>query len=281
MKYGFFPGCSYKSEAGYADSVNAINRALGIELTEIQDWNCCGATAMFSLNETNALAITGRLFALATQQGFDEIVTTCNACYTTLRKSKEIFENHPAEINHINRLLSHENLKLSRLLPVRHYLDVLWHDVAKDTWLQKLKISMVNIKVAAYYGCQLTRPWADLDHPEKPTILDQFVERIGFTPIDHSAKTLCCGASHFFPYEQDCRKLITRIIGEVMRKGGQLITTLCPLCQFNLDSAQSNIELPSVPVPYFTQLAGIALGFTPKELGMKKLLIPIEKVFKP
>jgi len=279
MRYGFFPGCSYKSEAGYAESVAAINQELGIELIQLSDWNCCGATAMFSLDDTKALALTARLFALANSQGFDQIVTTCNACYTTLKKAKHIFESHPEAITPINAQLSHEGLKVENLCPVRHYLDVLYHDVDAHVWPQATSNFDSEIKVAPYYGCQLTRPWADLDQPERPTILDKFITRIGFRTVDHSAKTLCCGASHFFPYEQECGRLIKRIIGEMVRKGAQMITTVCPLCQFNLDSMQSKIDMPSVPVPYFTQLAGLALGFKPNELGMQKLLVPWQQLF--
>jgi len=279
MRYGFFPGCSYKSEAGYAESVAAVNQELGIELTELSDWNCCGATAMFSLNETEALAINARLFALANSQGFDQIVTTCNACYTTLKKAKHIFESNPEAIAPINTQLSHEGLSVENLCSVRHYLDVLHNDVAADVWSQRASTFNSEFKVAAYYGCQLTRPWADLDQPERPTILDEFITRIGFKTVDHSAKTLCCGASHFFPYEHECGRLIKRIIGEVVRKGAQMITTVCPLCQFNLDSMQAKTSMPSVPVSYFTQLAGLALGFTPRELGMQKLLVPWQQLF--
>ena len=281
MNYGFFPGCAYSSEAGYQESVNALNGVLGIELTEIQDWNCCGATTMFSLNHLDALALTGRLFALADRQGFDQIVTTCNACYTTLRKSGEILNGEPQTLSHIKDRLFGEGLKIERILPVRHYLEILYHDIAEDVWRStKRPEYTLRLKVAAYYGCQLTRPWGDLDHPERPTILDRFIQRIGYSPVDHSAKTICCGGSHFMPYEKECRILIRRIISEVQYKGAQVMTTLCPLCQFNLDASQDKIGLTPIPVPYFTQLAGLVLGLSPDELGMKKLLVPIQEVLQ-
>jgi heterodisulfide reductase subunit B len=200
MRYGFFPGCSYRTEAGYAESVEAINRTLGIELTELSDWNCCGATAILSLDETNTLALSARLFALAAKQGFDQIITTCNACYTILRKAKTILATNPVDVRLINTQLADEHLQLEHFPPVRHYLEVLYYDIDKEAWPNRLPEHFMNINVAAYYGCQLVRPWGDLDHPERPTILDRFVERIGFKPLPHSAKTLCCGASHLFPY---------------------------------------------------------------------------------
>jgi heterodisulfide reductase subunit B len=131
------------------------------------------------------------------------------------------------------------------------------------------------MSVAGYYGCQLNRPWNDLGDAQHPTILENFLYRLGFTPIEHSAKTICCGASHTVAYAKDCRTLIGRIIGETQKKGAHMITTVCPLCQFNLDAGQSGLKLPPMPVPYISQLAGLALGLDPSRLGFDKLLVPM------
>jgi len=277
VKYGFFPGCSYSSAAGYRESIDAINRLFGIQLVEIPDWNCCGATALFSLNEFKALALTGRLFALSQASGFREIVTVCNACYTTLRKANQILSNNPEIVSKINEDLSKEGLSLEGEFSVRHYLDVLYNDVPEETWSENLTERLKDYEVACYYGCQFTRPWGDIDHMEQPTILDRFIERLGFLPVDHSARTICCGASHAISYAKECRLLISRIIREVRAKGGRVITTICPLCQFNLDSGQKGISNP-IPVPFFTQLAGLALGINASELGLDKLLVPINRI---
>jgi len=278
VKYTFFPGCAYHAAAGYEESVDAVNKAIGLELQEIPDWNCCGATPYFGMDKTKGLALTGRLFALAQAQGVDEIVTTCNACFTTLRKVSELFTDHPEKLRQVNGRLQAEGLHVYGPVKVRHYLDVLVHDVPKDTWLQKKAVDLSHISVAAYYGCQLNRPWNDLGDPEHPTILEDFLRILGFSPVEHSAKTQCCGASHAVAYAKDCRPLIARIIGEAHSKGADMVTTVCPLCQFNLDTSQGGLTLPPVPVPYFSQLAGLALGLSPGELGLKKLLVPIPGV---
>jgi heterodisulfide reductase subunit B len=280
LTYGFFPGCAYKTAAGYMDSVDAVNRVLGIVLEEVSDWNCCGATAIFSLNQLDALTLNGRLIALANKQGFDQIVTICNACYTTLRKANRIFGENQDNISRINEKLAQENLEITTLLPVRHYLEILCYDIAEDVWSGKRPDYIDKLKVAAYYGCQLTRPWGDLDQTERPKILDQLLEKLGFQVIDHSAKTFCCGAAHFLPYEKDCQPLIRRILDEAKRKGAQLISTLCPLCQFNLDAAQAKLTRSPIPIPYFSQLAGLALGISPKELGLQKLLAPMKDLLE-
>jgi heterodisulfide reductase subunit B len=278
LTYGFFPGCAYTTAAGYRESVEAVNRRLGIELIEIADWNCCGATSVFSLNQDDALILTGRLFALAEAQGQEQILTVCNACYTTMRKASQMLEQSPPDLARVNAGLSREGLTLSRLLPVRHYLEILYEDVPAEVWSAGRPDNIGRIKVAAYYGCQLTRPWADLDHAERPALLDRFFHRLGFQAVDHSARTLCCGASHALPYEKDCRPMIRRIVEEARRRGAHFISTLCPLCQFNLDSLQKPAEAPPIPVPYFSQLAGLALGIPPQHLGFGKLLIPAENL---
>jgi len=278
MTYGFFPGCAYATAAGYRESVDTVNRQLGIELVEIPDWNCCGATSVFSLNQDDALILAGRLFALAQAQGHEQILTVCNSCYTTLRKAGQMLAQSQTELSRVNVRLSAEGLTLNRLLPVRHYLEILYEDVPADAWSAGRPGYIGRLKVAAYYGCQLTRPWADLDHAERPALLDRFFSRLGFQAVDHSARPVCCGASHALPYEKDCRPMIRRIVEEARRRGAHFISTLCPLCQFNLDSLQKSGEAPPIPVPYFSQLAGLALGIPPQQLGFGKLLIPAENV---
>lgn len=278
LTYGFFPGCAYATAAGYRESVDAVNRRLGIELVEIDDWNCCGATSIFSLNQDDALILTGRLFALAEAQGHEQILTVCNACYTTLRKASKTLSESPADLARVNQGLSREGLRLNRLQPVRHYLEILFEDVPPDAWSAARPARIGRLKVAAYYGCQLTRPWADLDHVERPALLDRFFSRLGFQAVEHSARTICCGASHALPYEKECRPVIRRIVEEARRRGADVISTLCPLCQFNLDSLQKPGDGQAIPVPYFSQLAGLALGISPQMLGFGKLLIPADSV---
>jgi heterodisulfide reductase subunit B len=278
LTYGFFPGCAYATAAGYRESVDAVNRRLGIELVEIDDWNCCGATSIFSLNQDDALILTGRLFALAEAQGHEQILTVCNACYTTLRKASKTLSESPADLARVNQGLSREGLRLNRLQPVRHYLEILFEDVPPDAWSATRPAHSGRLKVAAYYGCQLTRPWADLDHVERPALLDRFFSRLGFQAVEHSARTICCGASHALPYEKECRPVIRRIVEEARRRGADVISTLCPLCQFNLDSLQKPGDGQAIPVPYFSQLAGLALGISPQMLGFGKLLIPADSV---
>jgi heterodisulfide reductase subunit B len=280
--YAFFPGCAYKSAAGYRESVDALNARLDIQLNELDDWNCCGATAAFSLDEADGLGLCARLFALARNQGFAQIVTVCNACYTTLRKAKQKMEKDPRMLAAVARRLADQGLALDGSLPdVRHYLDVLIAD--RPDLLQKATADHARRTraVAVYYGCQYSRPWTNGPDAQRPARLERLLAAMGITIVAHSAGTLCCGASHAVPYAVACDPMIRRIVGEVRNKGGETITTICPMCQFNLDAGQTDRPADRLPVTYFTQTIGIALGIAPGELGLNKLLIPLSQQTAP
>jgi len=276
--YGFFPGCAYQAAAGYKESVDAVCGLLGIELREIEDWNCCGATAAFSRSQKEALVLTGRLFALAARQGFEEIVTVCNACYSTLKKAAKLLDGQPALLEQVNRVMAAEGLLLEHPLPVKHLLEVMLRDRSRLSWPRGECRLPEQVKVAAYYGCQLTRPWQDVPRALRPDILESLLEAAGIEAVDHSARTLCCGASHAVAYSGRCQVLIDRIINGIRAKGGNLVTTVCPLCQFNLDQGQQGRAGDKVPVTYFTQVLGLAFGLPPEKLGLKKLLVPLKRI---
>lgn len=273
MKVCFYPGCSYAGTAGYKESTEAVAQKLGMELVTIPDWNCCGATVMFGENKLRATALAARHFALVQSMGFKEFATGCNACYSTLRKAAKLLTEDSEAFATVKDILAAIHLDLVEIPKVRHLLEVIsaaMPEAASDAYK--------NLPVGAYYGCQLTRPYQDLDAGENPGLLEAFLTRIGFAVAEHSAKTQCCGASHGVIYTDACEPLSNRIVNEIAAKGGQVVTTICPLCQFNLDRSQTQSGSAHLPVTYFTQLAGLALGLHPKELGMNKLLVSAEKV---
>jgi heterodisulfide reductase subunit B2 len=279
LKYGFYPGCSYKSAAGYSQSVDRVSRALGHELVEIDDWNCCGATTYWNLDKMKGLTLAARVFALADEQGLGDVVTVCNACYNTLRKTRDYLFQDAELKNEVEGRLAEEGLGLPKNPVVRHYLEVLVNDVPAETWAGKIQSPsriLFDPAVAGYYGCQLTRPWGDVDHAERPSLLERLIETLKLEPIRHSAQTLCCGAALAVPHKEACRPLMGRIIQGVRQAGATSIVTICPLCQFNLDSGQEGSSLPPTPVLYFTQLVGLAMGMSPRDLGLDKLLVPVE-----
>jgi len=278
MKYGFFPGCTYEGSAGYKESTEAVSQILHTELVEIEGWNCCGATSYWSLEDLPAVVLPARVMALAEKQDFKEVVNVCNACYSTLRKAQDKLAKDERLMAQVNEALAEEGLSYTGSTKIRHYMEVLVNDLDPDDIKKHVKVDLEALIVAPYYGCQLNRPWGDMDDRQHPVMMDRLIETLGASvPTDYSAKTLCCGASHVMPYEKNCLPLVKRIVGDALAKGARAISTVCPLCQFNVDASQSGLDLPKIPVLFFTQLLGLAFGLGENDLQLKKLLVPFKK----
>lgn len=277
-RYAFYPGCSYKTAAGYKESLEFVVRRLGIELVELKDWNCCGATVTFSINEMEALAMAARVMALAESEGFDQLVTPCNACYSTLRKAQKLIEEENLA-EQINSALQGQNCTYHGKVRVRHVMEVLANDLSEDELASAVSLPFHELPIAPYYGCQLTRPWGDLDHPDNPTIMDGLLRASGCQVVEFTAKTYCCGAAQMVANKEACLPLVKAIITDAKRKGAQAIATICPLCQFNLDSVQEGIG-ENMPAVFFTQLMGLAMGGSPRDVGIGKVLTPADAVLQ-
>ncbi len=273
MKYCFYPGCAFKSSAGYKESFDAVIKELNIEFEEIEDWNCCGATVTKGVDDFKSHLLTGRIFAIAHRQGYSSITTGCNACYTTLRKTAKTLSN--GEIwEKIKEALLLEDLELPEKMEIKHLLEIL-AEIPETELIKNRPPYIKDISVASYYGCQLTHPFSSVGDAEKPGIMEGFLKKLGFQVTEHSAGTLCCGASLAVPHEDKCKILIDRILGEIKYRKADAVSTICPLCQFNLDSQNNGI-----PITYITQLTGLALGIDPSKLGFDKLLTSASGIIK-
>ena len=277
MKTVFYPGCTLKSAAGYQESIEAVLEALEMEVPEVEDWNCCGATAYFSLDEMAALVLPARVMAIAEEMGADQVVTPCNACYATLRKARAILAEEEDLKEKVNKALGIEGKLYRGRIQVRHLLDFFMEPQVRDTWKARIQRPLKELSVAPYYGCQYTRPQTDgEDHPERPVTLDSFLEDLGARVVDFTAKTYCCGAAQMVAHEDACLPLVKRILLDARQKGAQAVVAICPLCQFNLDAPQAKLNIGEMPVVYFTQLLGLAMGLEERNLGLKKLLVPFK-----
>ena len=268
----FYPGCSYETAAGYKESVDAVCSRLDMRLEEVPDWNCCGSTACFSLQGDGGVYPPALIMARASRAGAQELVTGCNGCFNTLRKTRKLLlENPDLYARTREKILQEGGPDSAPQLPVKHLLQVLSSREQMQRW--PLKQAMSGFRVAAYYGCLFSRPWTDVDDPEHPQMLDRIIEELGFTPVNHSLKTACCGAAHALGFRQSTEALVQRIILAMQDKGAHLAVVICPLCQLNLESAQLSLDMPRLPVLFFSQLAGLAMGIPRSELGLDKLLI--------
>lgn len=260
MKLAYYPGCVSRSTGREMDlSTRAVSAALGIELEEIEDWNCCGATHV-----SHELVATG-LAARNMAQTDLPIMTSCSICYSNLRTAVLSMEE-PETRAKVNAVLT----KKYSGAKIRHALDVILEVLEKNEDL--LAVPLKKLKVAPYYGCLLTRP-RGVYSPEFPTILEKLIKTLQAEPLDFRLKTFCCGGPIFMPQEKAAEDIAFKILSEAKKAGAEVIVTVCPLCHFMLDAKQKSLEQKrgekiGIPVLYVTQLVGIALGLGPEELGL-------------
>lgn len=283
MKYSYYPGCSLeKNAAAYDLSTRAIAGPLGMELVEIDDWNCCGATEYLALNMTASYSLIARNLALAAKnEGVSEVTAPCSACYLNLRKCDKYLGMKNGLADRVTQALAAGGLAYqSGTLRVRHLLDVITDDVGLDRLAEQTTRPLYGLKLAPYYGCMVVRP--DFGHgaqdPENPTSLDRLLTTLGAEVVDYRAKTDCCGG-HMTQISEDTGfELIRRLIKSAVDSGADAIVTLCPMCQLNLDGFQAAMNRHfgtsyRMPVLYFTQMIGLAMGMTPRSLGIGQSLV--------
>jgi heterodisulfide reductase subunit B len=281
MKYTYFPGCSLKGLGrAYEESLLPVMRHLGVELAELDDWNCCGATAYMSVDEAKAGVLAARNLAIAEKAGPHDLLTPCSACYLVLNKTKHNIEDFPEIQAGVQRALRIANLTYTGATKVRHPLDVLVHDVGLDVIKEKVVRPLKGLKVAPYYGCQVVRPYSTFDDAWNPTTMDRLLAVLGAEVVPFPLKTKCCGGSLTGTVPEAGLRLTYILLKEAVRRGADVIATICPLCQFNLDGYHDQIDRrwgpTRIATVYFTQLMGLAFGLSPKELGLNRNFVPMK-----
>lgn len=279
--YSYFPGCSLKgSGRAYEESLIPVLRALDVELEELDDWNCCGATAYMAMDEVRACVIASRNLALAEQVGHKELLAPCNACYLVLNKTQHYMKESPSVSGAIQTALAAGGLTCKGRMPVRHPLDVLVNTVGLETVRKRVRRPLTGLKVAPYYGCQIVRPYSTFDDQYDPVTMDRLLEALGCTVVKFPLKTRCCGGSLTGTLPEAGLHCSYLILKEALRRGADVLATVCPLCQFNLDSYHDKIaakwEAVRIPTVYMTQLMGIAFGMSDRELGLHRGFIPMK-----
>ncbi len=278
MRYGYYPGCSLSHNArAYDLSTKAVAGAFGIQLEEITDWNCCGATEYIAINKTAAYALVGRNLALAAQQdGLDQLIAPCSACYLNLRKVDYNLGQYPELAARTNEALAAGGLHYQPgSVKPRHLLDVIYHDLGLESIANRVINPLKGVRLAPYYGCLLVRPQLGelVDNPEYPTSLDELLTTLGAEVVDFPLKTHCCGGHMTQISAETAYELLRRLLQNASDYHADAIVAICPMCQLNLDAFQGQVNRHfgtqfHMPVLYFTQLMGLAMGMTPKEMGI-------------
>lgn len=276
--YAYYPGCSLEATAGpYDASVREVFGALGIELREIEDWNCCGATMYMSLKKIVGYAISARNLAIAQRMGLD-ICAPCSSCYTILCKTNRHINWNPKERDKINEALGAAGLSYDGKVRVRHPLDILLNDIGPEQIKAQVKRPLRNTRIAPYYGCQVVRPHGTFDDRDDPQSMDCLIAAIGAEAVHYPGKVRCCGGMLMMTDEDVALKLCYGLLQAAVDNGADLIATACPLCQMNLEAYQEKINQRfgtqiRIPIVYFTHVIGAALGIPAQKLALDRLLI--------
>lgn len=290
MKYGYYPGCSMEKNArSYHTSTLAVTKPLGIELVEVEDWNCCGATEYIAIDKIPAYALVSRNLALAADQnGSSNLVAPCSACFLNLKKVDHVLQEDSKLKEKIDLALDAGGLQYEPgAVNVQHLLETLYLDVGLEAIKEQVKKPLYNLKVAPYYGCLVPRPanMESFDDPEHPTSLDEILAALGATVVDYPLKAQCCGGHMTQISEETALELIRRLLKNAEDSGADLIATLCPMCQLNLDAYQDAVNAHfgtkfKMPIVYFTQLMGLAFGVSSGELDFGKEIVSAKPALK-
>jgi len=279
--YSYFPGCSLMStNRAYDISTRSVAAELGIEIHELDDWNCCGATAYLPIREKRSFVLSARNLAIAEREG-RELVTVCNACFVVLRKTNKYMAEVSGLRDEIRGALQAGGMDYQGSVPVRHFLELLIHDVGEVAIRERVKSDLSQMKVACYSGCQLSRPFDDVDDPEYPRLMNRLVGWLGAEPVDFPLAAKCCGGMSMTVHPETGLELSGKILEVAKQRGADCIATACPLCQINLEAYQRKIGSArgtdcEIPVLYFTQLIGNAFGLEPSKLALKDSLTPVQ-----
>jgi heterodisulfide reductase subunit B2 len=285
LKYAYYPGCSLSATAkAYDISSKIVSKELGIELEELEDWNCCGATAYLSVSELLSFTFSARNLALAEKVGRD-IVAPCSSCYTILNKTNHYLAEYPKLKEKVDIALAEGGLKYTGKVKVRHLLDVYVNDIGYKKIKSKMKRELKGLNVACYYGCQIVRPKNDFDDPEMPSSLDELMATLGATPVHYPVKTKCCGGALMGTKEELALQLVQQLLLCAKENNADCIVTTCPLCQINLDAFQNKVNRKfgtkyAIPTLFFPQLVGLTLPIPVDDLAIDKGIVSAVNVLE-
>lgn len=273
MRYAYYPGCSLHSTGlEYDLSTKLVASHLGIDLEEIPNWNCCGASAAHATNHLLALALPARNLALAEKRGLD-VAVPCAACFNRLRAAQLAVRNSPEVAVEVNEAIGIDYQARNETYAL---LDIFANHFGAEAVGEKVTHPLAGLRVAGYYGCLLVRPpGIGFDDPENPQSMERLVTAIGGTPVEWYFKTECCGAGHTTTRPDIAAELLRRIYVGAADAGADCLMVACPLCFLNLDMRQRQVKEKYhldlyLPVFYFTELIGLALGLPARELGINR-----------
>ncbi len=276
MEIAYYPGCSLHASSELYDIQNKmVFGRLGVELKEIEDWNCCGATSASKTNEFLSIALPARNLGIADASGLSDILIPCSSCYSRMLVSQKRLSEDPVLKEAINAELSKKVEGRTKVLSI---LEVLVPRAESGEIAEKAVRKLEGLKPACYYGCLLTRFPSDVavpDDVENPQGMEKVCRAAGAEPLDWGYKTDCCGASAAVNDAEQSLLLMSRIMKDALARGANCFVTTCPMCQMNLDAYQGQVAQkygigPGLPVYFLTELIGLAMGISHKDMQIDR-----------
>ncbi|MFQ5441093.1 MAG: CoB--CoM heterodisulfide reductase iron-sulfur subunit B family protein [Thermodesulfobacteriota bacterium] len=273
LKIPYYPGCTLNTVAkGFDLSAKESARAVGFEIEDLGQWNCCGATFPLTPDNLIALSAPAKVLANASREG-DTLTTLCSVCYNVLKRTNRVVREDKEKREVINGFMEEE---YDGAVEVVHYLEVLRDTVGFEKVKEAVKRPLTGLKIGAYYGCMLLRPFEDMgiDNAESPTIIEDLFGALGAEPVIFPNSIECCGAHLAMDNNEIVERLSGNVLTSAVENGAEAVVTSCPLCQYNLEKSQSPLTaekagIAPVPVVYFTQILGFALGQDIEKLGFE------------
>lgn len=283
-QYAYFPGCSLEKMAlSYHLSSLETTKKLGVELKELDDWNCCGATTYFHVDQLLAYTLVARNLAMAEKEGLD-LVAPCSACYKNAYSASKYIKEDPDLAEHINFALEEDDLQFEGKLDVHHLIEIFVDDIGVDAVKDEVSTPLKGLRIAPYYGCQIVRPRKNGEDVEDPHFFEDLISAMGAEAVDYPDRLRCCGASLMITSRHAALGMARNLLQSAEKSGASVIATACPLCQVNLECYQGQVNEEfgtdySIPVLYFTQLLGLAFDIPAKRLGIGTELVSAAPVF--
>ncbi len=283
MNIGYYPGCAlHGSSADYETSVRACLKALDVQLDELDDWICCGATAAHSINHKLSVALPARNLGIAEKMSLKQVFAPCPMCSMELKKASDELQSDAALRKEMEEIVE---------TPVSGEIDVwnliqVFQAVGYDAIVEKTTGKLEAFKPACYYGCLLTRPPKTLkfDDPEDPTSMEELLTKLGASPVDWNCKTVCCGAGLTLCDETAVAQQTRQILQDALDHGANCVVVACPMCQVNLDMRQADAKklglAKDVPIFYLSDLVAMALGIGATDLDLAKRYVAIPEELK-
>jgi len=279
MKLLYYPGCTLKTSAKNLEkSAFAIMNALGHEMVEMDDWNCCGVVSSLSDDDLMRHLAPLRNLIHVENQGENKVITLCDMCCNTLKQTNLRVKEKKDDLDTLNAFMDREN-DYKGTVEVKHFLEFLRDDIGFTTIKKMVKNPLKDMKIMPYYGCMMLRPReVAIDDAEEPHILNDLLAALGAEAVDNPFKIECCGSYHTIEEKELVSKRAHRITNFAIDRGADAIVLSCPLCRFNLDYRGKEAEkifknYKQIPIYYYTQLIAVALGLDPSLYGFDQHVV--------